>query len=625
MKRPTRIKFVWGAADTIAGRWYGGLVGFYSRKSGDRSRALAISVRGLLGWTGALAVVCYIGATAVLYGIWSRNPYNLLTYPDVLLWPLRRAEVAEKKGRAMLARGQELFRDEKYIEAVVYLRAGLARVPQDLPARLSLARFYAMANNRAMAGRVLADGLGPRYPGRLYLERTIQFALENEDYEAMVALADRYVGEPLPPGERRWLAEVRFQALLAAERGEEALAGTEVVPQTNVDAERRVRALLALRRYDDARAAVDAWQAAPWAERVRVLRARVQVTQEAGQRGEMEAALVELAALTPADPAVLAHRVVDRARAGLRPEAEAAWEDYLFRFGGKAQHLLSVAEPAARAGVVWLADRAIAAAAERGYPLARFQGLRMHACLVAGDWDGALLALRAVQAGRNADPSITWFEQLIAAARNGADASQTELLEKLRARPWPARYFQSAADVLIRAGRLETARAVLEQGQSAFPHSESLRRLNLELAQRDAAAPAKPEASPEHWDEAEVFRRLGEFAKARNWSAVEAAIDALRRANPPPEFLVRRDADLWLHMLPVFRSRGDWGALAQSVRQAVGRQTSRIAPVLAVARQFREEGDAVAARRVIEELNRQFPDSRPLQGIMARWQAGDRG
>src|SRR3954470_18748034 len=143
-----RIKFVWGGAAVIRGRWYLGLFGLYDREEGRREDGLAISVPGLLAWSGVALVVGYFAAATALYSIWERNAYNLCTYRDALLYPVRRAALRPKQGQAFINQGLDLWRERKVYDAARLLRLGLERVPRDLRARKTLAEYYLIRNNR---------------------------------------------------------------------------------------------------------------------------------------------------------------------------------------------------------------------------------------------------------------------------------------------------------------------------------------------------------------------------------------------------------------------------------------------------------------------------------------------
>ena len=164
-----RIKFIWGGAETIKGHWHWGLFGFYSRAEGKRDDGIAVSVRGVMRLLAVAAAVAYLAGTTVVFWLWEKNPYNLLTYSDALLLPLRRAEISAKRGRALNAQGMDLWRDKKYQDAAFTLRQGLTRFPRDWTARLTLARYYLMARQRTTALTILQETLDADYPGRAYV------------------------------------------------------------------------------------------------------------------------------------------------------------------------------------------------------------------------------------------------------------------------------------------------------------------------------------------------------------------------------------------------------------------------------------------------------------------------
>src|ERR1035437_656428 len=164
-----RIKFVWSSSKIAGGRWHLGLFGLYDRGEGHHEEGLAVSLRGLGGWTGVAAVAAYLAFATALFWFWQRNPYSLLTFSDAFLRPIRREAVRDLQGQAFIAQGTDSLRAKRYGEAVALLRQGLAYHPGDLKARLTLAQFYVAANQRLMALKLLQEGLGYEFPGRIYL------------------------------------------------------------------------------------------------------------------------------------------------------------------------------------------------------------------------------------------------------------------------------------------------------------------------------------------------------------------------------------------------------------------------------------------------------------------------
>jgi len=145
--RATRLKFIWGSSRVINAEWRFGLWGYYERKAGHRDSGLAISVRSVLLLSLFLAVLTYVGGATSIYLWLDRKGHNYVTYPDVLLLPLRWDEVQKKRGLAYLDEGIESLKSQRWAEGDMKLRAGLVRYPQALPARLALAEFYSLGSN----------------------------------------------------------------------------------------------------------------------------------------------------------------------------------------------------------------------------------------------------------------------------------------------------------------------------------------------------------------------------------------------------------------------------------------------------------------------------------------------
>lgn len=487
-----RVKFVWGASKVIRGIWYLGLFGFYERIEGVRDSGLAISVRGLLAWGAVATLLLYVGAATAVHAVWDRNPHSVLTWTDAFLYPVRRGEVARKQGQAFLAEGKALARQNRWGEASKLLRLGLARVPDDNGARLQLARFYILANQRVLAVQVLQGGLGHGYPGRSYLDSLFAAAEEQEDHGLVIETVARYL--PQTAGkEREWLDGRRFAALLAAGRAEEALTFARAELATDRTREQMVLALLELRRPAEALATIEAWSGLPGSDRLLPARLRVRTLRELGRAEEMGAAIDALFALAPTDPAALVFGVVQQLLAGQEAAAAAALEHYLFRFGGSASNLLLAAEPIAEVGHLVLLQRCVDAAKERGYPLDRFQRLQLRLHLRRGEWETARELLRQTSAGAAREsPTETvwreWVSLLVKAANSSAEPAQLGLVEWLRSRSWSARIYRDSVEAMLKAGRTETAREILTIGQRAFPHSRSI----ADLARRQTQATNRP-------------------------------------------------------------------------------------------------------------------------------------
>lgn len=632
IRPPPRIKLIWGGAKAIRGRWYAGLFGFYDRVEGVPDSGLAISMRGVLGWSAALAAAGYVALASVVYhAFWAKNPYNRLTYADALLYPLRRAEIAEKKGQAFLAQGQALFHEKKYHDAANLLRLGLARAPGDLAARRTLAQYYLLANQRPMAVRVLQEGMANGYPGREYLQTLFAAAEQAEDFALVFEATDR-LSATAPAEDRRWLQERRFAALAGLGRHAEALALAEQAGDGETTREQRVLALLALGRTGDALAALANWKRQPEANRATVARLTVRTCREAGRFEEMETALAELRALAPADPAPLVFGVVQWAMAGRAEAARAALDDYVFRFGGSAANLLLVAEPLGQIGDAALLERCRAAGKERGFPLQRIQSLLVEALVQRGTWAAARQELEDMPKATGREAALAelwreWMRRLIEAAEKPTEASRLALQEFLRQRPWPMQIFKRTVETLRAAGGQEAVRETLALASRTFPASpwvqEETKRLDELVAARagkeggrGTAAESSRDADVE-LDERTFWGRLENAVAEKRWAEAERRIQLAFSARPAPSWLSESEAALRLMQVRVGHGLGDMTTVLAATKLYLNGDGRRSQQIVEAAQEFVRGGDKAMAAALVREVLRRAPDFTPAKKLAA--------
>jgi hypothetical protein len=493
-----RVKFIWGASHVIRGRWYLGLVGRYDRVEGTPGDGLAISVRGLLLWGLGCAVALYCGSAAAIYAVRRRNPYNLVTYSDVLLWPWQRARLSELTGRALLAEGLADLQAQRYAVGAGKLHAGLLRCPAETHARLVLAQLYVRANQRPLALKILLDRLAMGYPGREFMAELFSMAAAGEDYAVILDACTRYrTGREAQSAaaDHSWLLQRQVQTLLAAHRVGEALllAQAEGADAPAAIKEARVLALIDLGQTGEARAFLAAWRAHAGDYLALVMRLQVRVFGEARQFDEMEAAIAELRTLAPADPKPAVYGVVQLAMAGRAERAATTLDDYFFRFGGSRENLLLIMQPLAEIAALPLVQSCFDRATSLGYDLQPFRVQLFLAQLRRGDWTAAQRILVQLQSlVSREDPAgifwLKWQERLVAAATDPSLLAQKALLEIFQDRLLPLSFYSQTCSVLLRANRPDTARQILNFGQHYYPSSSTLARLLAE-AERSLGAP----------------------------------------------------------------------------------------------------------------------------------------
>lgn len=642
MKR-RRIKLVWRASRVINGRWYLGVFGIHQRDPGTRVKGYTVSLRGLLLWLGAAAVAAYLVLATALFLFWQQNPYNLLTFGDALLRPVRRAAVRDKQGQAFIAQGTDAMRAKRWSEGVTLLRQGLAYHPEDQRARMTLAQFYVAANQRSAALKVLQDGLADEYPGRFFLQALFAIAGQSEDFDLIARTCARY--GPVLKGntadvERRWLTAQQFAALLSAVRPGDALAVANAEAPGDTASEHRLLALLALGRPEDALALLAEWRTRPGADLGTILRLEVRACREARHFDDMERALIELRERAPTDPRALSYGVVQRALAGHTAAAEAALEDYLFRFGGSAANLQLLAEPLAEIGELALLERCAEAAVERGYPATPFQVLLVQTRLQRGDAAGAAKVLAAMQApaGRDAADGQAqlwheWMQRLIDAVSAPGDSAGQALLTFLHGRSWPMAIYRRNIVALQAGGRLEVAREVIAQAGGAFPASAWLaaRRTEVaaalaEQAQMKAIADKIAAEVPERGAPGQIaierifFLQLRDLLGREQWDDAARLIREVRAVTPPPPWLGPRDGELRFAQIRIAYAGGSRAEVVAATRLYLNGDNARSEQVLAFGRQLFAKGDADTAIALTNEVLRKVPNFGPARRLLTDWQ-----
>lgn len=630
-----RIKLIWGASQVIRGHWYFGLIGLYERIDGERDSGIAISVRGALVAMLAFGVIAYFAGALALATFWQRNPYSLLTYRDAVLYPVQRGTVADKKGQAFIAEGMDLWRASKWQDSARLLTLGLSLHPQDNRARLTLAQFHSLANQRAKAAEVLRAGLAAEFPGRSYLQEIFEIADAAEDFDLVVVTADRYLpllNGPAFAADRNWLLARKFAALLESGQAVAALRLAEEEPSGAMATEHRVMALLTLNRAGEAVAFLEQNAAQRGMDALHVARLRVRALREAGRGEDLERAVAELRAMAPGDARIAVYVIVQCAMAGRDGAARKHFDDYLFRFGGEGANLTLLTEPLTEIGARTLLELSRKWAADHGFPVRPIEAQLVQVCVQRGEWADAstlLAQLKPLSAAsvRSAEADKLWRDWMAAqvgVATTGREAARMALIEVMRDRVWPGKIYRKTIETLRKAGREELAAEVVALAQSRYPASAWLKGQGAELTRVLAArsAPVQPSVAtlgpaPKASGAQAFFSELDTLLLARKWVQAEQHIRSFRNTVPPPAWLETRDADLRLAAVRIGQGRGEKPAMLAAAKMYANGDTERALRLLQVAREFRQDGDAPAALALVEVVLRTSPDLAAAQSLFA--------
>ena len=630
-----RIKFIWGAGKGVQAHWWFGLFGFYEHMKGYQRSGLVFSVRGLLTLALILAALGYVGSATALFLWLDRAPHNYVSYPDTLLWPLRRDVIREKRGQAYIDDGIADLKAQRWGQAEMKLRVGLMRLPSALRARLALAEFYVATQRLPLGLKLLADGIETttEYPGRRYLTSYFTLALQGENYDRILAATDRYLQSPvaLPEKERKWLQQQKMLVLLAEGQAAEAMRLLEAEPADSFFDEQRVLALLALSRPSEAVQFLTDWRQRVGATG-QVVRLQVRAYRENGQLAEMETALTELRRQTPTDPAPYAYGIIQRAMAGQNEKATAALDDYFLRFGANARSLQPVAQPLADIGAVDLLQTFIQRLAEQGHDQRAALLMLAQAQLKRSQWTeaGATVArIRALGASARTPPppGLDLIGLLAQVAGNPAEGPQVQLLDHINRQIFPLKGYRMIIEILQQAKRHGVALEVVGRADRIYPGNSLVQGLRAEIEQAlaaDAALAAAKAPVVGGEDKGPLLTEKGFFGRVDaameegRWSDAQAAVRDVQLAKPG--WLDRRQVDVLTRQMRIARELRELPEMALAARLLQDGGVARAQLVVDYAPSLQETGATADAVMLLKEILRRIPNHALARRLIEQWQ-----
>lgn len=623
MAKKRGVKIVWGAGERIKGEWHLGLWGLYDRTPGVRHSGLAISVRGALRWAAVLAVIGYFAAaTAVYVVIFRKNPYNLVTWTDTVLLPVRLGHVKELRGKGLIEEGLADLKERRWSEGVMKIRVGLTRSPHDWRARLALGQFYAVTNQRVLATKVLTEDFDFGYPGRKYLEAVFTLATEGEDYDVIVDICQRFRDEP---NDQAWRKLQRNIALLRGNRADEVLREVEAskTPPTEADRETRVTALIELKRPAEALDALAEWSKLPLYDRVLVQRLRVRASRDAGRRPELEEAIKALRALAPADPRTLAYIITQLWLAGQEAEATSVLEEYFRRLSAAPANLMAVVKAVGDAKAKPLLQRCADEAAAHGFNGNPMRMALAQAHIACGQWAEASQLLSTLKVDKTkAEPGEIflreWLGRLVAVALTADAPQRTALLEVLERRPLSMRVYRQSCEVLLAAKRYEAAGDIVDLAERSYPNHPALKPWRAQIAEALKPAPVAASPAPVVGPKPdEFFKGLAVAEQENRWSDAVQMIRDLRVSKP--RWLPTREAEILERQLRAAVHTQDTLEFLGAAKLLLDGSAARAERILAIARELAEAGDKPSANLLLQEVLRRNPTHQAALKLKAEW------
>lgn len=623
------MKVVWGNPTGTADQWWFGLWGFRRRETQRGRVDLILSGRGLLLWSAGAVVAAYVGAVTVWYNVQTSRRYSFVTYSDALLLPLRRAEIREAQGRAMIEEGLDDLENKRWLDAAMKLRSGLERAPHHWRARLALARFNVMINQRAKALQLLTEDLAYGYPGREYLEFLFGLCSRGEDYDRIIGVCDRY--QALARTDETWLKRARLQALLDAGRAADVLkiVAAEGAAADDALREAQVLALIHQNRRDEAARILAEWRQRPDARLGQVLKLQVRVDRMQGHFDAMDRDQAELQRLAPGEPQNYLGGVIENLAAGREAEAARALDGYFLRFSSSADNLLLMAMALMKTPSLPLLRLCVEEAAAHGFVDLRFRLLLAQRQMELGDLTGARTALAALEPlVKNAGPVdagvYRWLRSTVAAALQPDAGLQSEIAEQFHGGTMAISVHRQTAETLFAAGRVETAARILEYARVSYPDNVVLEEMRKRVAaavvtaQARNAALAAPATQPLKVARENVFfDQLEAAAQADRWSEAGQQVRDLRLAKP--DWLGRREADLMEWEMRIAAHASDTPALIGTARLFLNGDGQRAERVLRFAVELRSDGSKEMAAILLREVLAKSPDFKPALRLREAW------
>jgi hypothetical protein len=348
-----------------------------------------------------LALAGWLAAAAAVYAfVRVRHDFPGASYLNLVLpqrWPLHRRAL----GAHYLERGRQALARDDYVDAVKFYAAGVARVPDDIPARRQLATIYLRFGLVQTALNLLVAGLDQARGDLDYLKLTFNLLDEMQEDARILELVQKYL-----PASPDGILLHQFLALQAANawfhRGNYD-AAEKIIADWRLG--RSLEGQLLLARCD--------WERGyPELAVVRLEQQRARFP----SRDELPLQLIrfyrDLGRNEPALNEALIRYVADPASPGPRIDLLYAWQhkndlarlaheidSYLRDFSSDANALLLLAWFSADTGDLDLARRLHDLAVAHHYPLNAFELALVQTLIARGEYRAALAAAEVALKG----------------------------------------------------------------------------------------------------------------------------------------------------------------------------------------------------------------------------------
>lgn len=576
---PARLRFTWGASKREPARWRLGVLCWFRRAKSPSTGnyyvptinevkyplALVVSVRGLLLWIITLGLSALLGGAGVLHALYSKKPFNRVTYADLAL-PWRWSGLDALRGQSNLAQAAQNLKDGDVRSAFTYLRTGLSRYPADNDARLQLATLFILYRVRAEAENTLVQALDHGYPGKDYIRKAVELLQSGDNQARLIAFCDRALdansASPSPSKtEARFLDGIKTKTLLEIDRSDEALQLVEKRYPDDIPFLHMTRVMHALARDDiaGAEARLEEWlRIAP--DSPEALASGVRVCRRAGKTDRMQSFILKLRSAYPDNPAYVSLGITENLLASQTAAALDLLDISVIRFADRPYAYSDWAEAISQTGRLDALARLEQLVRESGQnPLPviitrMMTAIRLKNWAEASECDARLRDMDSAMSPRfRSIHQVT--SALLQACTQPVKGAQSTLVNSLTGGWVGLHLYRQIIEALDAAGRYEAALEVITIAEGYFPGSRYIAGKRTFLAAKTAEQKALAETKVDRMQAPGEAPR--DFADE---NALNTAVDAEVAAGRPDEALrliraTRNAAPSWL---PGTERKLDW-------------------------------------------------------------------
>lgn len=621
------FRIIWGGKEVIRGNWYLGLIGLHT-KGYPRELWIYLSMREFLRWSAGTLVVTYFVGAAVLTWFYSRNPYNKITYADLIL-PTRWSELRTLRGEANIEEGLAKLKAGQYGPAFMLLNQGLARKPDNIPARLVVAQMYTSMGylNRAM--QVYRAGLPYAGEQRRFIAAAIQLAEYTEDYELVLTLVKE--AEPAVPTDfpslRTFLQEKRILAYEKLGRYDDIEAlwtANQAAPTMRLNAA-HLRALAATGKAAEAIAALEAKPAQygllrePW-------ELLLELARIAQNPAAVNRALDTLVQLEPTRYRFYVKRIAYLVETDAEQAASEQIDSYFLRFGSDPVAVVMLLKGIEQKPTQQAVDhiwREISALGLAG-PAAHMTYVQNLIKLGALERAQQQYAIACYEIERTKYRDDGWMEGtgiLLELMRSDSPSSRSLLQNYAVNRALPPSAFRAMIGSLLDAKRLAAAREIALLASNRYPSIRDLPAAATDLSAPEVTntvAAIKPR-------DAEVSLPLDQARQ--ELASLDAAIqsgqwgDALTRCIRVEKSPLARELgdQLLSRFIKIHGHLSNQAELSWHMRRLLGLGRLEPARLRALAEELNSSGRADSAQTLLREVLRRHPDAKWASDLLRVW------